>query len=151
MAKKSFVGAATLLLSGLVASGAGPAIAQDHHNPVDQISNPEALNYPDVELGVSDLTERFQRDGPVQVQQFFSAIRLGMAQADIRSLLGEPLWQGRSAAREWNYNFTFQMPDSANYLVCQYKVVFGANELVSETVWRRRQCQELANGTLAAR
>ena len=34
MAKKSFVGAATLLLSGLVASGAGPAIAQDHHNPV---------------------------------------------------------------------------------------------------------------------
>ncbi len=151
MAKKSFVGAVTLLLSGLVASGTGHAIAQDHRNPVDRIANPEALNYPDVVLGVSDLTERFQRDGPVQVQRFFAAVRLGMAQAEIRSLLGEPLWQGRSGAREWNYNFKFQMPDSANYLVCQYKVVFGADELVSETVWRRRQCQQLANGTLAAR
>ena len=38
----------------------------------------------------------------------------------------------------------FVMPKSENYLICQYKVVFDTDRLVRETVWRRRQCSQIA-------
>ena len=144
MAKKSILVGAALLLSGLSAGWTDTARAQDHRNPVDAVSNPEALNFTNVIVGVQDLTERFQRDGQVHEPPYFSAIRPGMTQADIRQLLGQPLAQFNSTPREWNYNYKFQLPQSGNYLVCQYKVVFGEDQLVRETVWRRHQCQDLS-------
>lgn len=145
MMKKSTPLAVALLLLGSGAGTMGTALAQEHRNPVDQVSNPEALNYTDVVIGMRDLTEPFQRDGPIREPRFFTTIRPGMAQAEIQSVLGQPLWQARSDKREWNYNVKFRMPDSENYLVCQYKVVFDNKKLVKETVWRRRQCQQLVN------
>ena len=63
----------------------------------------------------------------------------------VQALLGAPLTQASgSRGQEWDYNLKFRLPQSDNYLVCQYKVVFDEQQSVRESVWRRRQCQDLA-------
>ncbi|MCB2076218.1 MAG: outer membrane protein assembly factor BamE [Gammaproteobacteria bacterium] len=145
MSKITIPVAAALLLSGLGAGWTGAAVAQDHHNPVDSVSNPGALDYPDVALGIRDLTERFQRDGQVREPLAFATIKPGLTEADVQSALGQPLRNSKPDARTWNYNFKFRMPDSGNYIVCQYKVLFDLDQRVMKSVWRRRQCQNIAN------
>lgn len=146
MAHKSILVAAALLVSGLGAGWASAAAAQDHRNPVDPVSNPDSLQFSNVIIGERDFTERFQRDGMVRETGFFAAIRPGMASAEILSLLGQPLVQSNANDREWNYNFKFQLHDSQNYLVCQYKILFSADNIVKNSVWRRRQCKKTADG-----
>lgn len=136
----SFIAAASLGI-GLFAGIAGNAAGQS--NPVDQVSNPTALVYPDVEISPRDMNPPFIRDGVVADPQRFARVAAGMAQSEVRSMLGEPL---RVRGMEWDYNFQLKMPESQNYLVCQYKVVFTEDQRVRSTVWRRRQCQQLAGG-----
>ena len=110
-------------------------------NPLDEVSNPEALEYADVDIAPEEMNPDFIRDGIVSDASVFAKIVAGLDEDEVRSLLGNPLSQG---GREWDYNFQLKMEQSANYFVCQYKVVFDENALVEETVWRRRQCKQLA-------
>ncbi|WP_323011989.1 hypothetical protein [Castellaniella sp.] len=47
----------------------------------------------------------------------------------------------------WNYHIKLAMPESNNFLVCQYKVLFDAQEQVKEDIWRRHQCLDIINET----
>lgn len=131
---------AVILLAGCVAVGG-------HHNPVDSLSNAHELDYTDVDVRRPDFDEPFVRDGMVSQPAAFRDIGAGLTPEIVRQRLGEPLQeQDGPRGREWDYSFKFAMPQSENYLVCQYKVVFAAaGEPVRETVWRRRQCLDLVD------
>ncbi len=132
----AMVGAA-LLTAGCVAIG--------HNNPVDPVSNRDELKFSDVSIDRPDFRDPFVRDGVVSEPVQLRRITAGLTPEQVRQALGQPLQEQDGArGREWDYNFKFRMPQSTNYLVCQYKVVFdAATSAVRETVWRRRQCQEL--------
>ncbi|MEG7358508.1 outer membrane protein assembly factor BamE domain-containing protein [Pseudomonas citronellolis] len=148
---KSILAAALLVAGGLFGTGA-TAVGIIHSNPVDEISNPNALDYTDVHVDNPDFKAPFVRDGVVSEPQRFQAVRPGVTQAQIQSALGAPLKQQQGPhGVEWEYNFKLRMASSQNFLVCQYKVLFDEQHLVREAVWRRRQCQQLAAGEVAAK
>ena len=135
--------AAALLAASLGAGAGTPAFAGGHTNPVDRVSNPGALDFPDVQVRLPDLNAPFVRDGVVTEPHRFAAIVPGLPQADVSAALGQP---HRRQGGQWGYDFKFAMPQSQSYLVCQYKVVFDEHQNVSDTAWRRRQCQQLTSG-----
>lgn len=145
MGKTSSFVTAAVLGAGLFAGATAPVAGQS--NPVDRVSNPTARDYTDVEISPQDMSPSFVRDGVVAEPQLFSTIRAGLAQSEVRARLGEPL---QMRGRAWDYNFQLKMPDSENYLVCQYKVMFDRSQFVQNTVWRRRQCQRIASGDVVA-
>lgn len=137
------------LMAGFSLSSAG-ALAAGQSNPVDRVSNKNALEYADVEVRPDEMNPPFVRRGLVVDPQRLTQIRAGLSEAEVRSALGDPLSNGRSRAREWDYDIKLKMPRSQNYLICQYKVVFDAQRAVSATVWRRRQCEQLAQSQPAS-
>ena len=141
MSKTTFLVAAALLAIGLGSSVMGIGFAA---NPVDQVSNPAARDYTDVEISPQDMGTPFVRDGVVTDLQVFAAIRVGLTQGQVHAMLGAPLRKQNSRSSEWDYDFRLKMQQSQNFLVCQYKVVFDERQLVRDTVWRRQQCQSLA-------
>ncbi len=133
-----------MLLTGLGAGIAAPALAA-HRNPVDKLSNPNSLVFTDVSVDHDQFTEVFVRDGALTEPNHFRPIVPGLQQDRVGSLLGEPLRRGDGKrGSEWDYNFKFVLEPSKNFIVCQYKVVFDEQQAVREQVWRRRQCQLLA-------
>lgn len=141
MGRKTSLAAAVFMAAICVSGASGIAYAARQSNPVDRVSNPEALDYSDVEIAPRDMDETFVRDGIVTDPRLFTRITPGLEQTQVQNLLGAPL---RRNGQEWDYNFQLKMEQSGNYLVCQYKVVFDEQKLVRDTVWRRRQCQQLA-------
>lgn len=134
----------TLLIVGFISGSAAAAAGQSH--PVDRVSNANALDYADVEVTPKEMSPTFVRQGLVVEPQRLKSIKPGLSQAEVRSLLGDPLSRDRSRGQEWAYDIKLKIPQSQNYLVCQYKVVFDGNQLVRDTVWRRRQCEQIAEG-----
>ena len=128
--------------TALLASCVG-AVARE--NPVDSVTNPNKLEYRDVEARRPDFKEPFLRDGVVLQPARFKQVAAGAASTQVRDVLGQPQREADgSRGREWDYNFKFQLPRSNNYLVCQYKVVFdNSGQAVRETIWRRKQCADL--------
>ncbi len=114
-------------------------------NPVDPVSNPGKLTYPDVQMELPDYDEPFQRDGVMTQPQRFRQIVPGVPAPEVVRLIGQPL-EGEPGAEAWHYNFTFQLPRSQNFMVCQYKVVFDGQQQVKEAAWRRHQCLDIVNG-----
>jgi outer membrane protein assembly factor BamE (lipoprotein component of BamABCDE complex) len=138
-----------LVLSLALIAGALPAAARD--NPVDPLSNPNKLEYRDVDARRPDFREPFLRDGVVTQPAVFRQVTAGLAAAQVQSILGQPLRESQGPrGPEWDYNFKFRLPESSNYLVCQYKVVFDeGKKAVRETVWRRKQCLDLVSKATA--
>lgn len=135
------IATATLALSIIAGVSALPLAATAHVNPVDPISNPQRKDFTNVSIQPRDMAAPFVRDGALTGPERFAPIRAGLPQADVQNLLGEPLTKQGAT---WDYNFKFALPQSQNYLVCQYKVTFDQSAVVSEATWRRRQCQDLA-------
>ncbi|MEN5144554.1 outer membrane protein assembly factor BamE domain-containing protein [Brevundimonas diminuta] len=139
MYKLSAVISAMLLGLSLTAE---PVWAQS--NPVDRVSNPNALDYTDVEVSPREMNPPFVRHGLVVEPQRLASIKAGLSGSEVTAVLGEPL-RKNGVRDEWDYDVKLKMPQSDNYLICQYKIVFGQQDLVSETVWRRRQCAQIAS------
>lgn len=133
----------TLMLAGGVLAATGTVCARE--NPVDPVTNPEALDFADVEMTIEEYAEPFQRTGKlVRNTDIFREIVPGMPSTRVQSLLGEPLSKtSGELGKEWNYHFTLVLPVSGSYLVCQYKVVLDGERRVKETVWRRDQCRSI--------
>lgn len=137
MAKMTKIGASVLLLATAFASTAQAG----HRNPIDQQSNPQAKDFTDKHIAPSELARPFERDAVVTDPKIFANVTIGQAKDDVSAILGEALTQKK---REWDYQFKFMLPNSENYLICQYKVRFDRDNLVKSTAWRRRQCENLA-------
>ena len=137
-----------VLLAVAYLGAANISFAQTKHmNPNDDISNVKALPFNDVEVDRRKLDEAFVRDGVMTDPARFAAVRPGVSAMAVREQIGSPIRIRNEKGQVWDYNFKFRMPESQNYLVCQYQVVLKDRSEVSETVWRRRQCEAIANGT----
>lgn len=139
MSKLSVLISAALFGLGLTASAAW---AQS--NPVDRVSNPDALDYADVEVSPREMNPPFVRHGLVIEPQRLSSVSAGLSGDEVTAILGGPLRKNGARDGEWDYDVKLKMPQSENYLICQYKIVFDEQDRVSETVWRRRQCAQIA-------
>lgn len=133
---------AVVLLAAGQTLGAGAAAGQ---NPVDPVSNPNALDYENVEARPAEMGPPFLRQGQFVDAQRLAAIRPGVSESNVRAVLGQPLAED-SLGGDWDYDVRFKLPQSQNVLVCQYKVRFDEERRVRETTWRRRQCERLAAG-----
>lgn len=142
MGKTTYWIAAALLAAGLESA----ALAIGGDNPVDKVSNPAAVGFDNVGIASRNMHAPFVRDGIVRDPGVFATVKPGQTQEQIRTLLGEPLRGKRGRATAWDYNFQFRLPQSQNYLVCQYKVLFDKQQRVSGAVWRRRQCEQIVTG-----
>lgn len=137
------------LASVLIAGWLTAATSYAHTNPVDPVSNPQGLSYSNVHMTTPKYDEPFQRDGIIDQPQMFQKIRAGLSSEEVTALIGAPLnEEAGKLGTEWNYNFKFLLPQSENYMVCQYKVVFDAEKTVRDTVWRRQQCLNMVLGKL---
>lgn len=131
-----------VLVSGLFITGLACAA-----NPVDPVSNPRHLGYPEVKMELPDYDEPFQRDGVMRQPERFKQMVPGITADDVLALIGRPLNESEAAqGGPWQYNFTFQLPGSQNYIVCQYKVLFDQSGVVEGQFWRRHQCLDIVNG-----
>lgn len=142
MGKTTYWIAAALLTAGLESA----ALAIGGENPVDKQSNPKAVDFPNAGIAARNMHAPFVRDGVVRDPALFATIRPGLTREQIRSMLGEPLRKRGRGGKAWEYNFQFRLPRSQNFLVCQYKLLFDKQQLVSGAVWRRRQCEQIVTG-----
>ena len=129
------LGMGALLASGLLAAGMAWA------NPIDPVSNPQRLSYPDIHMLMSDYDEPFQRDGVVIEPARFHQMTQGMSADQVVALIGQPLNANASTKEpdnQWDYN-----------IVCQYKVVFDQDQKLENGYWRRHQCLDIVNGAAA--
>jgi hypothetical protein len=87
-----------------------PAVARD--NPEDAVSNPDTLQYSDVNMRYADMKKDFVRDGVLAEQLGgIRAIQPGMAQDKVKQTLGAPLTQ--TQAREAKSGTTTSSSSSA--------------------------------------
>lgn len=140
-----FVRAETLVAALLI--GFAPPAVASQRNPVDRASNPDSAAFTDVRMTWEDFRNVMIRDGAPVTPDRLRAIVPGLSQAEVLAQLGEPLSREGNAATEWNYNFRFALAPSQAAMVCQYKVVFDEGQTVRRRVWRRRQCEQLAEGS----
>ena len=138
---------AEALVSALLIGFAPPAAASQR-NPVDRASNPHNAAFTNVRMTTwRDFRNVMVREGAPVTPERFRPIVAGLSQAEVLTQLGEPLSREGKAAMEWNYNFRLALAPSQTTLICQYKVVFDDAQIVSKQVLRRRQCEQLAEGS----
>lgn len=128
----------SLLALGLLTPMAVDAQSRSSVEPF----NPQGLDYSNVYLDLPDYDEPFQRDGRRVPAEQILAVVPGVKAERVRELLGQPLSTGHGErGPEWDYNLKLDIADE-DFIVCQYKVVFEAdNETVRETSFRRYQCK----------
>lgn len=132
---------------GFLASGLLAASLASAANPIDPVSNPNRLDYPDVHMSLPDYDEPFQRAGVMAQPELVRKLTRGMSSGQVVALLGLPLKEEEAVeSRLWDYNFTFRLPHSQHYIVCQYKVVFDQDSKVEDAYWRRHQCLDIVKG-----
>lgn len=130
----------------IMASGLLVATASWAANPVDPVSNPERLAYPEVHMELADYDEPFQRIGIMSEPQRLHQMKPGMTAGDVVALLGRPLnEEDAMQSREWDYNITLKMPQSEHYIVCQYKVILDQDRKLDRAFWRRHQCLDIVS------
>ena len=135
----------TVLVLSAVASFASPVLAQEI-NPVDEISNPQANEFQRVVMAIEDFDTPFVRDGVLREREAFVPVERAMTKEQVRQLVGEPVRMENSLADKWVYQIKFVLPESNNFIVCQYNIMFDMEQFVDAAVWRRRQCERLAEG-----
>ncbi|HEM7189327.1 TPA: outer membrane protein assembly factor BamE [Providencia rettgeri] len=127
----------TLISAAVLSLSASVAIAQVNNTSVNT-----DLSYSNVTTELQQLDSPFLREGiNIQVSNIHR-VRPGLSVAEVSGLLGTPV---ERKSHEWDYNLNLQLEDGRNLLVCQYKVVFDENGIVTETAWRRQQCKMLAD------
>ena len=73
----------------------------------------------------------------------FARIATGATKTEVYRLLGHPHYrEGAIGVHEWDY--AFQLPDlQGGHSTCQYKVLFGDEMTLSQTVWNPASCAAL--------
>lgn len=106
----------------------------------------EPLSYPDVEVLLNELGDSFLRIGQYVQAATIVQVTPGESAERVTRLLGTPVQVARhSDTQEWHYNINLPLADGNNQLVCQYRVGIAPNLTVTDTQWRRHQCQVAFN------
>lgn len=103
-------------------------------------------DFEDIAVDVGSLGGGYLRNGVFVPAALIQQVAPGASRAEVQSILGTPAIS--TSPDWWFYNINLPLEGLDDYLVCQYRVAF-AGDVVSEAVWRRRQCQVLHDGQLA--
>lgn len=105
-------------------------------------SSAEASEFTDINIPVTELGERYLRDGTFLAPRDLEQVSRGtgeLTRQDVVNLLGSPSDTSTSHDDErWLYNVNLPL-FGEDYLVCQYRVSFS-QQVLSTTEWRRPQC-----------
>lgn len=132
----------SVVSAAVLSAGMLPVLAQADSAVVN-----DRLPYSSVVTELPKLDAPFLRDGVVVPPSNIRQVQPGLTQDQVRALLGEPVAQERDGqALQWDYNLKLRTGEQRrDYLVCQYKVLFGqSSDVVTGTAWRRPQCKALA-------
>lgn len=100
-------------------------------------------DFSDVEVRMTDLDDGFLRKGRFTSPANISRVTPGTSSATVLELLGSP--DEGMGERWWFYNVNLPLDGIKDYLVCQFKVTFNAQQQVSSSEWRRPQCRDRYN------
>ncbi|MGM0516096.1 MAG: OmpA family protein [Pseudomonadota bacterium] len=126
-----------MLAVGAFALSLQPAIAAD-------------LPFPELEVELAELDSEHLRIGRDHAALGLGRVEPGMSGQEIQEWLGSPASRDhQDGMTHWEYNVNFPIAGGTSQLVCQYMVVFGADEVVSSTHWRRRLCETLYQSRVA--
>lgn len=109
------------------------------------------LPFPDLEVEVVELGPEPLRIGRDHASLRLERVRPGMSGSEIEALLGRP--QGTAShdgVAHWDYDIRFPIAGGSSEVVCQYKVVFGADGAVASSHWRRHLCERLQPSVVPA-
>jgi outer membrane protein assembly factor BamE (lipoprotein component of BamABCDE complex) len=121
---------AAIMIAG---SAAADALA------IQQVDPTAGFN--DVTRAYPDMDERYVRLGESKSPRQIQRIALGQSKRQLTAILGNPV----SADQFGRWNFEVNLPlTRKDELVCQLKVSFDENDLVSGVTWRRSQCADTA-------
>ena len=102
------------------------------------------LPFPDLEVEVVELGPEPLRIGRDHASLGLERVRPGISGSEVEALLGRPQGTARhDGVAHWDYDINFPIAADSSELVCQYKVVFGADGVVASSHWRRRLCEHL--------
>lgn len=119
---------AAIMLAGSAAADA-PAI---------QNVDPDA-GFNNVTRAYPNMDERYVRLGESKSPRQLQRIIPGQSKRELTAILGNPV----SADQFGRWNFEVNLPlTRKDELVCQLKVSFDENDLVSGVTWRRPQCAD---------
>lgn len=108
------------------------------------------ISYPDIDVQLVELGPEPLRTGKNFTTLELGSIVPGVSAQKVEARMGEPYARAhREGVMHWDYNVNFPIAGAPNQMVCQYKVVFGENDKVSSTHWRRRNCADLAQALVA--
>lgn len=106
----------------------------------------ESMSYPDVEVLINELGDTFLRIGQYVQAATIVQVAPGESAERVTRLLGTPVQVARrTGGQEWHYNINLPLADGVNQLVCQYRVDVDADLTITDTQWRRQQCQVAFN------
>ncbi|MFO7581396.1 MAG: OmpA family protein [Guyparkeria sp.] len=102
------------------------------------------LPFPDLEVELAELDSDHLRLGRDHATLGLERVGPGLSRQEVEEWLGSPVSRDpQEGLMHWQYNVHFPVAGGTSELVCQYMVVFGADEVVSSTHWRRRFCETL--------
>lgn len=106
------------------------------------------FTYTDVTTEVRKLDEPFLRRGAAVPVERVNRIQPNVTARQVIALLGNPVSTSDGAnGIEWEYHLSLPLDvKGTDRIVCQYKVLFNAQGLVTDTAWRRKQCDAAARG-----
>jgi len=108
------------------------------------------LPFPDLEVELCELDCEHLRLGRDHAVLELGCVQPGVSGEEVEGWLGSPVSRDSQDGRmHWQYNVHFPIADGTSEIVCQYMVVFGADEVVSSTHWRRRLCETLYQSRVA--
>ena len=89
-----------------------------------------------------------QKGGSVPKPDHLRLVVPGLTKAQLRGLVGSPHFREGYGAREWDYLFHLQGPDS-QMQQCRFKVVFDDKSLARSLLWAPAACEQLLATTPA--
>ena len=120
----------------------GSVLAETYHG-LNNVA-PKA-GFSDVDRAYPDMNEKYVRYGKSMNLAKIRRVKLSQSRDDVTRILGKPV----TAANDGSLYFVINLPYlKSSQFVCQYRVFFDSDEVVSATVWRRPQCANLVTGKL---
>ena len=98
--------------------------------------------FPSVTRAFTQMDATFARRNFLRTVAQVNQVQIGISKDGLVSAVGQPV--SAYSDGSWNFDLSFRLPQN-NRIICQYRVFFDDQDLVSGTIWRRPQCVDIIN------
>lgn len=121
----------------------GSSVLGESYHGLNNVAPKAGFN--DVDRAYPDMDKKYVRYGRSIDLAKMRRVKLGQSPEDVTRILGKAV----STAKDGSLYFVINLPYlKSSQFVCQYRVFFDSEKVVSATVWRRPQCANLVTGKL---